>query len=96
MSTNKIITPQQNKLEMKITLLVTVPEDTPAQDDIYISGNHQMLGNWSAQGARLKKVAPFQYRISLRIKAGKRLQFKFTRGAWSSSVEKDGEFEDWP
>lgn len=79
--------------EVGITLVVTVPKNTPECDKIYITGNHRQLGRWSPNSVSLTKVSPQKYEFQGKFKKNTRLYFKFTRGSWNS-VEKDKDFHE--
>ena len=77
---------------VRITFLVSVPNNTPKDDIIYITGNHKKLGSWQPNKIKLNKVGR-KYQITFTIKKGVILQYKFTRGSWKT-VEKDEHFHE--
>ncbi|XEY23252.1 alpha/beta hydrolase-fold protein [Candidatus Uabimicrobium helgolandensis] len=81
--------------EYRITFLVTVPENTPTDSDIYICGNHKNLGGWVPNATKLNKVGERQYQASFIFNEGTHLDYKFTRGSWET-VEKDQNFFEYP
>lgn len=71
-----------NKTRTIHTVLTSVPENTPADADIYITGN---FNGWSANDLnyKLQKDANGTYSLDLHTSLDT-IYFKFTRGAWSS------------
>ena len=68
-------------------LVVSVPATTPDNAQICITGNHDLLGNWDGKGAPLKEIGPNLYLFSADLPAGGEIEYKFTRGSFTS-VEK--------
>ena len=67
----------------QLTLTVTsIPNDTPAGDDIYVAGS---FNTWTPGNAayKLTHQANGNYTITLNIAAGN-IEFKFTRGSWAT------------
>ena len=79
--------------DVRVSILVSTPKDTPKEDPVYIVGNHPKLGEWKTRGLPLKKVNSQQYQISFIIPKGTRLEFKFTRGSWET-VEKASDLHE--
>ncbi|MFL5349796.1 MAG: alpha/beta hydrolase-fold protein [Hyalangium sp.] len=72
-----------------ILFVVTVPANTPANSEIWISGNQEELGNWNGAGVKLAKgLTSSLYSTCVDFAAGTNLEFKVTRGSWGM-VEKD-------
>ncbi len=71
-----------------LIITVNVPKSTPAGDKIYITGGHEIMGNWKAAGAELIKISEYSYRFGARLDKNCEIDFKFTRGDFSK-VEKD-------
>ncbi len=65
----------------EIIFRVTVPDDTPADAEIYIAGDFQ---NWDPgdQDHRLAKAGDGAYEIGIAFDKGRPIQYKFTRGHW--------------
>ena len=76
-----------------VTFKVTVPDDTPADADVYIAGNIDALGPWDPGKVELGKIGDRLYAISLVLEPGTTLKYKFTRGSWET-VEKGPDFEE--
>ncbi|GAB6189920.1 hypothetical protein JCM30566_16620 [Marinitoga arctica] len=74
-----------------ITFEVTIPENTPENDDIYIVGN---FNNWDP-GQLVMNRNGLKATFQLETEVGKRLEYKYTRGNWDT-VEKDEKGEEIP
>jgi predicted alpha/beta superfamily hydrolase len=66
---------------------VFVPPDTPADAEVWLSGNHASLGEWKPAGVKLKRTPDGIYTLTLPLPEGTALEFKVTRGSWAT-VEK--------
>lgn len=73
--------------EAPVTFIVTVPAGTPAGSPIWLSGNHERLGQWNGAGARLTPRADGRFIVRLDLPLGAALEYKVTRGSWDT-VEK--------
>ncbi|HEX6291314.1 MAG TPA: alpha/beta hydrolase-fold protein [Herpetosiphonaceae bacterium] len=69
--------------DVSLTFQVTLPPETPAADTIYIAGNFTGWNPGSTPMQRSGNTAS----ITLSFAAGTNLEYKYTRGSWSS-VEK--------
>jgi hypothetical protein len=75
---------------IRVSWTVHVPEGTP-DDCVYLCGNHAALGHWNPMGVALHRLPNGTYRGELRMRAGTRFEYKFTRGTWASvEVRKNG------
>ncbi len=66
---------------MPVTFRVTVPDKN---DDAYVVGNQDALGNWDPAKVKLKKVSDFEREVTLNVQFP--LEFKITRGSWDSQA----------
>lgn len=64
-----------------VTFRAQVPETTPPASEIYIAGDFQGW-NPGSPAHRLKRASDGIYTITIPLKPGARVQFKFTRGHW--------------
>ncbi|GIO15137.1 hypothetical protein J19TS2_46920 [Cohnella xylanilytica] len=66
-----------------VTFRVTVPSNTPANGPVYISGS---FNSWNAADPayQLTKGSDGVYSITLNLPAGTAVQYKFTRGSWTT------------
>jgi len=78
-----------------VTFKVFVPEETPADASVYISGNIDALGPWDPGKVELGKIGEGTYAITLLLPPGTTFLYKFTRGSWES-VEKGRRYEEIP
>ena len=85
--TSALIYPQQKKIVIKAEV-----ENLPAGSQIYITGNTDELGNWIFNIKEpMKKISDREWKFQLTADAGDTLQFKFTRGDWSTeAVDSNG------
>jgi predicted alpha/beta superfamily hydrolase len=79
----------------RVTFEVTVPPATPADAEVWISGDHAALGQWNGAGLKLTRTPEGRYTASLPLPAGTALQYKVTRGSWAT-VEKDAAGQELP
>lgn len=72
--------------------VVDVPASTPANSEVWLSGNQESLGNWNGAGVKLAQSYSSErsYVTCLEFSPGTSLEFKATRGSWDS-VEKDAQ-----
>jgi len=79
----------QNQDEKTATLswTVVVPEDTPANAELYMAGNTDMLGPWQPNAFQLERLSAREFACQLKLPIGIELEYKFTRGSWGT-VEK--------
>jgi predicted alpha/beta superfamily hydrolase len=89
------LAPGASARDAMVTFRVLVPEDTPAEASIYISGNIPSLGPWDPGKVELGNIGERMYAITLILPAGLNFQYKFTRGSWET-VEKGRWFEEIP
>ncbi len=73
-----------------VTFNVTVPDYTPANDNIYIAGDFKTdkLPKWDPSGIKLTKVGEKKYSVTMYLPPNVTIEYKYTRGSWSK-VEKD-------
>ena len=61
-------------------------------DEVYIVGNQESLGNWNPSKIKMNKISDFQRTITLKVQFP--LEFKITRGDWKTegaTNENDGD-----
>ena len=63
----------------EVTLNLTVPN---SDDEVYIAGNQEALGNWDPKAVKMEKSSDFQRTITLKLHSPAEL--KFTRGSWET------------
>lgn len=82
-------------LAANCSLVVSVPTTTPDDAQIFITGNHDVIGNWNGKGAQLKEIGPNLFEFNAEMPVGSDVEFKFTRGSFSS-VEKTAQGNELP
>jgi predicted alpha/beta superfamily hydrolase len=70
-----------------ITFRVQVPQSTPEDAEIWVSGGHPSMGRWDGYGLPAGKQSDGSYAASMAFPVGILLEFKVTRGGWET-VEK--------
>jgi len=78
-----------------VTFKVHVPDSTPPEASVFISGDIPSLGPWDPGKVELGKIDQRLYAITLVLPAETELRYKFTRGTWET-VEKGPGFEEIP
>jgi len=78
-----------------VEFAVTVPDSTPADQTIYLSGSSPNLGNWDAAGVPLRPDQNGVHRAGVELLRDVEYGFKVTRGTWGT-VERGPEGEDIP
>lgn len=71
--------------DVAVTFTVSVPDDTPAGDTVYIAGDFQ---GWDPGGTPMNRVDATTFAITLTFAEATPLQYKYARGTWDA-VEKD-------
>ena len=71
----------------EVTFRVEVPEE---DDEVYITGNQESLGNWKPDQVRMEKTAPLERSLTLQVQDPVKVQF--TQGDWESQawIKTDG------
>lgn len=90
-----LILPDAGALAAKCVLVVSVPATTPDDAQIWITGNHDLFGNWNGKGAQLKEIGPNLFEFSAELPAGSEIEYKFTRGSFAT-VEKTAQGNEQP
>jgi predicted alpha/beta superfamily hydrolase len=78
-----------------VQIVVHVPADTPATDTIYLSGSLPAAGAWKPDGLKLERQKNGTHTAPINLDPGQTLEFKVTRGAWTS-VEKSADGTELP
>ncbi|MFC1553459.1 alpha/beta hydrolase-fold protein [candidate division KSB1 bacterium] len=71
---------------VEITFRIFPPENTPADAEIFITGNLTNLGRWDPAGTVLAKKESGYYEITLPFEKDTRIEYKITRGSWSNEA----------
>jgi glycosidase len=75
--------------EVQVTFNATLPDITPAGDDIYIGGN---FNGWDPAGTLMTRTGLLAT-VTLTLYEGDQLEYKYTRGSWDY-VEKGAACEE--
>ena len=78
-----------------VAFRVHVPDDTPKDAKVCLSGNLAGLGGWRADGLVLHRAGDGTYQGSAALPRGSVLEFKATLGTWRG-VEKNADGADRP
>lgn len=78
-----------------VTFKVHVPDTTPPEASVFISGNIGSLGPWDPGKVELGKIGERLYALTLVLPVETELRFKFTRGTWET-VEKGADHGEIP
>ena len=65
---------------------VIIPASTPKGSNIYIAGNHALLGDWNPGKVGLQKLSDSVWMSQIKIEEGYNLEFKITRGGWNTQA----------
>mgnify|MGYP001567956120 CR=1 FL=1 len=76
-----------SKEALNVSVVVTVPSETPESDKIFLTGNLNVLGKWIASGVPLERQPDASWQGQFVATVGQLLECKVTRGTWKS-VEK--------
>ncbi|MEI9910804.1 MAG: alpha/beta hydrolase-fold protein [Bacteroidota bacterium] len=70
-----------SEIYQEIIFKITVPNKN---DDAFITGNQESLGNWDPSKVKLRKVSEFEREIKLKVQFP--VEFKITKGSWKSEA----------
>ena len=75
-----------------LTFMVTVPENTPEDDTVYVAGDltDAFGGYWNPAGRALEQADTYLWTTTFSAPRGTTFSFKFTRGSWDT-VEKNAD-----
>ena len=77
--------PKQENLLSQETYEVTFKiKVTNENDEIFITGNQENLGNWQPNKIKMKKMSSLEREITLKVKDP--VEVKFTKGSWDSEA----------
>ena len=74
--------PNPSKETFEVTINLTVPDK---DDNVYITGNQDVLGNWNPQAVKMERKSDFIRELTIKIHAP--AEIKFTRGSWDTEGE---------
>lgn len=76
----------------EITVTVTVPDE---DDEIWISGNQETLGNWAPDQLKMERVSPLERRLTVSVQDWVEMKFYGGEGAAVQAWIATGEPESW-
>ncbi len=91
-STAYVFAPQENADDAQlvtVTIDVTVPNQTPPTDDVYLSSERS---GWNPAEIRLNRIDALHFSAELKLPAGVRFAYRITRGSFSTG-ERDVAFQ---
>ena len=65
---------------VRVRFEVTLPQDTPPEDAIYVAAN---ISGWAPDAIPLTRESPTAARGEVTVRRGSEIEFKLTRGDWS-------------
>jgi len=68
--------------QITVTIVVTVPLNTPSKDIVYIASD---AANWVPNGLRMAPLSGNRLIGTLALGKGSSLKYKFTRGSWGTA-----------
>lgn len=93
---NEALATYESRKPVNVTFNISVPESTPKDQVLYLSGSVPALGNWDAAGVALNRGDDGKYHAQIpELLHGMEYAFKVTRGTWGT-VETDKENKDIP
>lgn len=69
-----------------VVIKVVAPASTPPDAQLFITGNHLLLGDWDAGVVQLKKESDTGWSFRGHFPADFFLEFKITRGSWNTEA----------
>ncbi len=85
---NAFVQKSESSKPVTVDFEVTVPDDTPKNQMIYLSGGVPSLGNWDAAGLALQHKEDGKWHGTAEVLSGIGYGYKITRGTWGT-VETD-------
>ena len=73
----------------QITFEVITKTPLPVGEQVFVTGNHDLIGNWEPDGFPLTRTDDNVWSGSAVFPAGQTIEYKITRGSWKS--EETGE-----
>lgn len=67
-----------------VSFEITTAYPLPVGQQVFISGNIDMLGNWEADGLPLTRMDDNVWTSRVPMPGGVDLEFKITKGSWST------------
>ncbi|MEM9295149.1 MAG: alpha/beta hydrolase-fold protein [Planctomycetota bacterium] len=81
------------KQTVPVTFVITVPEGTPANQRLYLSGSTATLGSWEADGVPLQANDDGTHSVQIDLVNNVEYEYKVTRGQWNTVEQAAGDQE---
>jgi predicted alpha/beta superfamily hydrolase len=75
-----------NSAEVNVTVTVVTPSSTPRDAQLYIAGNHSLIGDWNPGQVKMTKQSDSVWTISFKLPKDLFFEFKITRGTWNTQA----------
>lgn len=72
--------------DREVVIKVVAPASTPREAQLFIAGNHPLLGEWDPGSIRLAKENETVWSFRGRFREGSLVEFKITRGTWNTEA----------
>jgi predicted alpha/beta superfamily hydrolase len=83
---NEAVAAFESRKPVPVSFVVSVPENTPKDHVLYVSGSVPALGNWDAAGVPLARGDDGKYTATVGdLLNGMEYRFKVTRGTWGTA-----------
>ncbi|MBD3226447.1 MAG: SpoIIE family protein phosphatase [Caldithrix sp.] len=63
-------------------IIKVIPDTIPPREKVFITGDHDKLGNWDPNEVPLHKQKDGTWQRTIRFKQGTLIEYKITRGSW--------------
>lgn len=73
-------------VQVTVTIVVAVPAQTPASDDIYVSTEKS---GYRPNELRMSRVDPVHWTLNITLPRGAQLAYRFTRGTFTTTERND-------
>ena len=71
---------------ISVEIIVTTPQVVNTEEQVRITGNHDLLSNWSPSGIPLERIDDHIWVRTFTFPRGTDLEYKFTRGTWQQEA----------
>jgi len=86
-----VVAAKTRRESRQITFEITTRTPLPVGEQVFITGNHELLGDWSPDGMPLTRVDDNVWSGTAVIPADSTVEYKITRGSWQTEeVLEDG------
>ena len=83
---SRAVAAYESRTPVPVNFVVVIPENTPKDQVLYLSGSVPALGNWDAAGVPLTRTDDGKYTATVPdLLNGLEYKFKVTRGTWGTA-----------